>query len=298
MSSKARTVSFISASGGVGKTTLSIFLAKWVIDRRHVSPLKLLLVDLDPTAGLSLSLMTEEEYEDKLNRGFTLVNLYDDYSKGMPWRKISDYVTSVKHEGVSLNVLIPGEELGRVVEELWRTGRPGKKFQEMLYKSGAYTLYDFIIFDTAPFFDIRYTVLSIYAAEKHVVVLRPSVVDCRRTARMLKNLMEYASDFDRETSEYVKRFLGVINLARTGTIEWDVLMSLGFNDAGAKLDSKQDQRREKLKEELEGLMRVIEFSKYALTLKVDIARLELKEAVKKEKVMEALLNRIWEHAVK
>jgi ATPases involved in chromosome partitioning len=48
MSSKARAVSFISASGGVGKTTLTILLAKWLLEKKLVSPIKLLLVDLDP----------------------------------------------------------------------------------------------------------------------------------------------------------------------------------------------------------------------------------------------------------
>ncbi|MEM3969564.1 MAG: ParA family protein, partial [Thermofilum sp.] len=100
MSSTCKVVSFVSASGGVGKTTLAIFLAKWLVEKRLVSPLKLLILDLDPTAGLSLSLMEEDKYDDSLTKGSTLVNLYRDYNKGLITRKISDYVTPVKHGGV------------------------------------------------------------------------------------------------------------------------------------------------------------------------------------------------------
>jgi len=302
MSSRAKVVSFISASGGVGKTTLAILLAKWLIENRLVSPLKLLLVDLDPTAGLSLSLMDEEEYERRLSEGLTLVNLYRDYQKGLMSRKVSDYARPVKHEGRELQVLVPGEELELVADELWRTGRPGPKFLELMRNSGAYTLFDSVIFDSAPFFDTRYTVLSIYAAERYVVVLRPSLVDSRRTLRMLKRLMEYAGDFGLSTAEYLtSRFLGVINLARSQTIEADALLSLGFKGV-SPAHSRRDERRIMLENSIEGLRKLIPFSDYVLPLKAEISRLELKDIMKKDKkdkevseVLNNVLNNICKH---
>jgi chromosome partitioning protein len=299
MSSKAKVVSFISASGGVGKTTLTILLAKWLIENRLVSPLKLLLVDLDPTAGLSLSLMDEEEYERRLSEGLTLVNLYRDYQRGLMSRKVSDYARPVKHEGRELQVLVPGEELELVADELWRTGRPGPKFLELMRNSGAYTLFDSVIFDSAPFFDTRYTVLSIYAAERYVVVLRPSLVDSRRTLRMLKRLMEYAGDFGLSTAEYLTRFLGVVNLARSQTIEADALLNLGFKGVSPSRGSNplkptRDERRIVLENSIEGLRKLIPFSDYVLPLKAEISRLELKDVMKDKGVIN-VLNSICKH---
>jgi chromosome partitioning protein len=308
MSSTCKVVSFVSASGGVGKTTLAIFLAKWLVEQRYVSPLKLLILDLDPTAGLSLSLMDEDKYDDSLTKGSTMVNLFRDYSKGLITRKISDYVTPVKHEGVELNILPPGEDLEQIVEELWNTGRPGPEFREVLEKSGAYNLYDFIIIDSAPFFDVRYTVLSIYAATRYVVVLRPSIVDSRRTARMLRRLMKYEKDFGLSTSDYLARFLGVINLAKSGTIEADALLNLKF--IGVKpsrgfnlFKHPSDERRKNLEKSIEGLKSLINFSKYVLPLNADISRLEFKEIIKGGKsdddlknTTENLLKDIWLHA--
>jgi chromosome partitioning protein len=305
MSSRAKVVSFISASGGVGKTTLAILLAKWLIENRLVSPLKLLLVDLDPTAGLSLSLMDEEEYERRLSEGLTLVNLYRDYQRGLMSRKVSDYARPVKHEGRELQVLVPGEELELVADELWRTGRPGPKFLELMRNSGAYTLFDSVIFDSAPFFDTRYTVLSIYAAERYVVVLRPSLVDSRRTLRMLKRLMEYAGDFGLSTAEYLtSRFLGVINLARSQTIEADALLSLGFKGVSPSkgfnpLKPTRDERRIMLENSIEGLMKLIPFSDYVMPLKAEISRLELKDIMKdKDKEVSGVLNNVLNNICK
>jgi chromosome partitioning protein len=299
MSSKAKVVSFISASGGVGKTTLTILLAKWLIENRLVSPLKLLLVDLDPTAGLSLSLMDEEEYERRLSEGLTLVDLYRDHQRGLMSRKVSDYARPVKHEGRELQVLVPGEELELVADELWRTGRPGPKFLELMRNSGAYTLFDSVIFDSAPFFDTRYTVLSIYAAERYVVVLRPSLVDSRRTLRMLKRLMEYAGDFGLSTAEYLTRFLGVVNLARSQTIEADALLNLGFKGVSPSRGSNplkptRDERRIVLENSIEGLRKLIPFSDYVLPLKAEISRLELKDVMKDKGVIN-VLNSICKH---
>jgi chromosome partitioning protein len=297
MPSRAKVVSFISASGGVGKTTLAILLAKWLIENRLVLPLKLLLVDLDPTAGLSLSLMDEEEYERRLSEGLTLVNLYRDYQRGLMSRKVSDYARPVKHEGRELQVLVPGEELELVADELWRTGRPGPKFLELMRNSGAYTLFDSVIFDSAPFFDTRYTVLSIYAAERYVVVLRPSLVDSRRTLRMLKRLMEYAGDFGLSTAEYLTRFLGVVNLARSQTIEADALLSLGFKGV-SPAHARRDERRIMLENSIEGLRKLIPFSDYVLPLKAEISRLELKDIIKDKGVSGVLnnvLNSICKH---
>ncbi|MEM0010050.1 MAG: AAA family ATPase, partial [Thermofilum sp.] len=229
-------------------------------------------------------------------------------NKGLITRKISDYVTPVKHGGVELNILPPGEDLEQIVEELWNTGRPGPEFRELLEKSGAYNLYDFIIIDSAPFFDVRYTVLSIYAATRYVVVLRPSIVDSRRTARMLRRLMKYAKDFGLSTPDYMARFLGVINLAKSGTIEADALLNLNF--VGVKpargynpLKHPSDERRKNLEKSIEGLRKVINFSNYVLPLNADISRLEFKEIIKGGKsdddlknTTENLLKDIWSHA--
>ena len=51
--SKTKVVSFLSAPGGVGKTTITL-CASWFMRERNIRPL---IFDMDPSLGLTLSLM-------------------------------------------------------------------------------------------------------------------------------------------------------------------------------------------------------------------------------------------------
>jgi chromosome partitioning protein len=306
----AKTVSFISASGGVGKTTLAILFAKYLIKVKGVPSLKILLVDLDPTAGLSLSLMDEIKYKERVENGWTLVNLYKDYQQGLISRKIDYYVKPVEHEGIELNVLVPGEELEEIIEKLWHPGGGGE-FLDLLENSGVYTYYDYVIFDSAPFFDMRYTVLSIYAASKYVVLLRPSLIDARRTSRMISRLIKYAKDLRFSTYDFLAKFLGVINMARSGTIEGDALLRLGFKGVSPSSGygkAQPDERRTTVEDAIGGLKKILSFPDYVIPLDAEIARLNLSGALnlkkKKEKEEEVektplgkVFKAIWNHVV-
>jgi chromosome partitioning protein len=282
----AKTISFISASGGVGKTTLAILFAKWLIKVKRVPSLKLLLVNLDPTAGLSLSLMDETKCNERVEKGWTLVNLYEDYQQGLISRRIDYYATPVEHERVELNVLAPGEELEKIVEKFWHQGGGGE-FLDLLENSGVYTYYAYVIFDSAPFFDMRYTVLSIYAASKYVVLLRPSLVDARRTSRMISRLIKYAKGLGFSTHDFLAKFLGVINLVRPGTIEGDALLRLGFKGVSPSSGygkAQPDERRTIIEDAIGGLKKLFSFSDYVIPLDIEIVRLNLEGALsKKEK---------------
>ncbi|MEM2597797.1 MAG: ParA family protein [Thermofilum sp.] len=297
MSSSAKTVSFISASGGVGKTTLSAYLAMWLLENKRVTSSRLLLVDLDPTAGLSLSLMREEEYQQSVDEKRSLVELYESFfTRGVASANIEDFVTKVKHGGEYwLNILVPGEELDRMVDELWRPGNPGPSFRRLMERSGVYARYDYVIFDSAPFFDARYTVLSLYAASRYVVVLRPSLVDFRRTTRMLGRLMKhYLNDFGLSTGEFLGRFMGVFNLVRRSR-EADALLAKGFRGV-ASARSKQDERTSDLRSYVDTLENLINVSKSLIPLSAEISRLELKELEKESrKSLEEALSDIFKH---
>ncbi|MEM1509207.1 MAG: ParA family protein [Thermofilaceae archaeon] len=292
MSSEAKSISFISASGGVGKTTLSIYLAKWLIESRHSLSTRLLLIDLDPTAGLSLSLMSEEEYQERVDKRITLSDLFFwDYKKGLG-KRANEYSRPIKHGGHELNIIVPGEELDLVAAELWRYGTPGPDFRKALQNTGIFKLYDYVIFDSAPFFDIRYTVLSLFSASKHVIVLRPSPVDFRRTARMLKRIMEYANAFNLETHEFLRKFIVVFNLARQQTRETDTLIDLGFRGISRGRTGKSEEH-ENFKEYVSELKRLIKVSEWLIPTKAELARLELDRGTKE--VLKGVLGDLVDH---
>ncbi len=72
--SERKTISLISAPGGVGKTTIALCLA-WFLKERNKPTL---LIDVDPSLGLTLSLkdyaVYKTELEDKRRTSADLLN--------------------------------------------------------------------------------------------------------------------------------------------------------------------------------------------------------------------------------
>jgi chromosome partitioning protein len=199
---------------------------------------------------------------------------------------------------------VPGEELEEIIEKLWHPGGGGE-FLDLLENSGVYTYYDYVIFDSAPFFDMRYTVLSIYAASKYVVLLRPSLIDARRTSRMISRLIKYAKGLGFSTHDFLARFLGVINLVRPGTIEGDALLRLGFKGVSPSSGygkAQPDERRTIIEDAIGGLKKILSFPDYVIPLDIEIARLNLEGALSKkekkkeeEKALSKVLEALWNH---
>jgi len=78
------------------------------------------------------------------------------------------------------------------------------------------------------------------------------------------------------------RFLGVFNLAKSGTIEADALLNLKFEGVKSSrgfnpLKHTGDERRKNLERSINGLRQVINFSDYVLPLNADISRLEFQQ---------------------
>jgi chromosome partitioning protein len=79
-----RVVSFINLKGGVGKTTLAVNIAATLAqdfrigDRRvHV-----LLIDLDPQTNATISVISQETWEERQEDGQTLYHLFNDKLEG------------------------------------------------------------------------------------------------------------------------------------------------------------------------------------------------------------------------
>lgn len=223
------TVSFISASGGVGKTTFSLGFAAYLRWQKGYQ-YRILLVDLDPTAGLSLNILTDEEYSKYEDEKKTFSDLYFDGKKKNI--DIEDYVISVAAKAVPLQLLIPGEKLQDVVDDAWKTGIGPLIIRRILSKAGLYSKYDLIIFDSAPFFDYRYTIINLYVSSRYVTILRPSIVDFRRTLHMLTWLLyTHATVVAGSGSEFFIRFLAILNMVggrRKGKIHDAFLRYIGL----------------------------------------------------------------------
>jgi len=175
-------ISFISASGGVGKTKLALILAYYLQKEKHK---KVLFIDLDPTGGASFSVFDDEELEAHLRNNVSFSAMIKHSNEG---RNIDfdDYKISAKLSDIYVDFVIPGDDLVDIIERFWKGGSAGPTFAEKLREIIPLNRYDYVIVDTAPFFDPRYTTLSVYLSDYQIIPVTPSVVDMRRNIMMLK----------------------------------------------------------------------------------------------------------------
>jgi len=184
-SKRAVVASFVSASGGVGKTKLSLMLAYHL---RNLSQ-KVLFIDMDPTAGASLTVFSEEKYDKHVEEKKTLSNALELRFQNVTVDP-SSVIVQAEVGSTIFDFVLPGERLINVVDELWKSSLPGLRFKKALDAFIPFSKYDYIIVDSAPFFDPRYTELSLHISDCIFIPLRPSLIDLKRTLRMVSLLKD------------------------------------------------------------------------------------------------------------
>lgn len=177
-------ISFISASGGVGKTKLALLLTYYLKKQKGRN---VLFVDLDPTAGASFSVFDDDVLEAHIsnNRTFSAMINHKDRGRNIDF---SDYKVRARIQDIIVDFVIPGDDLIDIIERYWKSGSAGPIFRDTLEQTVPFERYHFIIIDTAPFFDPRYTTLSIYLSDYFVIPVTPNIVDIRRNINMLRRI--------------------------------------------------------------------------------------------------------------
>ena len=97
----------------------------------------------------------------------------------------SSVIVQAKVGDAFFGFVLPGEKLISVINELWRSSSAGQRFKKALESFIPFADYDYIVIDNAPFFDPRYTALSLHISDCIFIPLRPSLIDLKRTLRMI-----------------------------------------------------------------------------------------------------------------
>lgn len=212
---KNKIISFISAPGGVGKTSIALLLS-WFLKEHGKSNL---LIDLDPSLGLTLNLTEIQDYYNdmELQKRTSADLLKAVNRKTIANKDYSDFISRSRFKDVNLNYIASSIRLEDVMGEIWYGSSLGrsKKLKESLEIIPA-DVYKYIIIDVIPCYGLKYALLNLIASDICFVPLRLTLNDLGRTIMMMRELEKKASG-ELEKEEYQKKLIFVFNMVR----HWD-----------------------------------------------------------------------------
>ncbi|MBL3889124.1 AAA family ATPase [Bacillus cereus] len=203
-------VSFISLKGGVGKTTLVSNLATELAIRGK----KVLLIDLDLQANLSMTFFNSEEYMQYSREGKTIAALYSKRLFDKEEKKIKDIIISpqlVNQDIVSnFSVACP---IDMVISDLGLINNSNQKFRPNKLKdslSGIREFYDVVLIDCPPSIG-NLNEAAIIASDYYVIPAIPNFLSVMGIDLTMKFVNEMKIEHAIENLE----FLGVLfNMVR------------------------------------------------------------------------------------
>lgn len=180
-------IGFLSAPGGVGKTTIALCLS-WFLKE---SGKRNLLIDLDPSLGLTLSLKDYEEYQGTQGEKRTSSYLLKAAKEGNFDRDVEALISRARFKK-SLRFISSSMELADTIGEIWygeSLGR-GKVLKRAIDYISPQLPYDYILIDVIPCYEVKYTLLTLLASDYCIIPLRPALADLGRTKNMFSKLKE------------------------------------------------------------------------------------------------------------
>ncbi|WP_273750508.1 ParA family protein [Leuconostoc mesenteroides] len=179
----AEVISIINMKGGVGKTTLSIGLAKYWSDNGK----RVLLIDADPQFNATQAMIDADIYDKLDSTIYKLFKPQDNIRKSA-----SPLVLDELTYEISDNLdIIPGD-LNLVLANHSTDLKLLNSLKNLLKKSNAYTDYDYVIIDCPPTLT-TYTTASLLASKYYVVpnrIDRYSILGIRSLEIAINEIIE------------------------------------------------------------------------------------------------------------
>ena len=205
-------ISFLSAPGGVGKTTIAILLS-WFLKEKGISNL---LIDLDPSLGLTLKLKDIQDYYSEIElHKRTSADLLKAASQGeLAQKDYKDYITRSRFKNVNLDFIASSIRLEDVMGEIWYGSSLGrsKKLKESLQIIPS-NIYNYIFIDVIPCYGLKYALINLIASEICFVPLRLALNDLGRTILMMRELEKKASG-EISKKEFQRKLVFLFNIVR------------------------------------------------------------------------------------
>ncbi|MCK6506254.1 ParA family protein [Myxococcota bacterium] len=196
-------VCVINRKGGVGKTTLTLALADFLggLYRKRV-----LLVDLDPQANLSIGCIGEERWDALDRKGLTVAGLFEAIVAG---RTPVVHLESVQRisRSAACSLLVSTPRLSEVEAESmeadqgWRqrVGSPYLVLHTALHRH--FEAYDYVLMDCPPSLGVV-TYNGLMLANGYLVPVLPSPVSIAGVTQLVDRIQEVSRSWRRPLTRY------------------------------------------------------------------------------------------------
>lgn len=197
-------LSFINLKGGVGKTTTAVAVAEMLAheDRKHV-----LLIDLDPQTNATVTLISEEKWEEMDREGRTIAQLFDDRINPNNPQKF-DIETAITHrvstinDGIARLDLLPSSirliDLQDRIPMIAMSGNFTVSPLDILRNALAPVIdrYDYVIIDCPPSLG-TVTKNGLRISTGYIIPTIPDIVSTWGIYQIVENVERFAQDTDR-----------------------------------------------------------------------------------------------------
>ncbi len=216
----AKKISFINMKGGVGKTTLSVHVARKLAEDHKQ---KVLLIDLDPQANASLMTIPEMQLEEHYKNKKTIYRLFFNWMRGFGPYPIAEQERTILGDYTYRS--FPDENRGHCIDNtkgyldiipssihlssLLRGASTGSyELNKFLDSHSVDKQYDYVFIDCAPTYSIL-TTLALNVSDHILIPMQLSSLALHGVNLMLNVLDDHHHDFGKQVS-----VLGIIYTMR------------------------------------------------------------------------------------
>lgn len=223
----ANIISLINLKGGVGKTTLTIFMAEFLAKEYGK---RVLVVDLDPQTNATVSLITQDTWKDLNENNLTLHQLFlDKIDRTNVFdikKSIFKNAGNIKLEKGILDLLPSSIELIDISEEIAIKNRDNgiidiiKNELEKVSNE-----YDFILIDCPP--DLgTITTAGIYASNYYIIPIIADTLSTYGISQITTRISKKTRELKRLDTSYDISPLGIVVNKFTDTISQNKILNI------------------------------------------------------------------------
>lgn len=207
----ANIISLINLKGGVGKTTLTIFMAEFLAKEYGK---KVLVVDLDPQTNATVSLITQDRWKELNENNLTLHQLFlDKIDRTNVFdikKSIVEDVSNIKLKNGKLDLLPSSVDLIDISEKIAIKNK-NNKIIDILKKEleKVSNEYDFILIDCPP--DLgTITTAGIYSSSYYIIPIIADTLSTYGISQIISRISEKTRELKRLDTSYDISPLGIV----------------------------------------------------------------------------------------